>query len=539
MSDAENTNDVETVLLADYMHLFRGNTHNYGQHEYNFAKSGKESGKNKTLTDRLITAEQYKAHLSGKMGLGVIPINEQGKCNFGVIDVDVYDADLDAYIFAIEKNNFPLIPFRSKSGGLHIYLFLKHETEAKTVIELLQSMSSVLAIDLYVKRKLNRILEIFPKQSKAGDGKIGNWINLPYYNATETRQYAMKAGKALSLDAALSYIHEKQLTADEVKAFLRNLAFSDGPPCLQTISLLNIMDKNSGRNNFLFSFGVYLKKKDPDFWEQRLFEINANMLEPLEKGELESSVVASLRKKDYTYKCLDTPCVDFCRKAVCKQKEYGIGKEGGYFSELEFGKLYQIRAYEPYYEWEVKTQSASDYKLLRFRNENDIIKQDLFLQLCMRELHVLPVKVKQAVWFGIVNEAIVHVEVRNVEQDYDTSPMAMLKEMFKEFLLNRAMAVTKDQILSKRVYRDESEDRYYFRSIDLIDYVWTVRNFRHYGSSELHGLLRDFKAIPFRLRTESNKQIRVYSISESELNAISEITHESFKADFSKDGEQF
>jgi len=529
----------QNLQLADFMDVFSGNIHNYGQHTYAFAESGKENGKNATVTNKLLTIEQYKAHLSGKMGLGIIPIDAQGDCKFAVIDLDVYDADLSLYIEAIERNNFPLVPFKSKSGGLHLYLFMKQAVNAKALIDVVQSMSMVLGLDLYIKNKLNRIVEIFPKQHKAAEGSIGNWINLPYYDASDTRQHAIRNGEALSLDEALAYVKEKRRTLTELRSFLNELPYRDGPPCLQTISLLNIMTKNAGRNNFLFSFGVYLKKLDPDFWEQKLFEVNAAMRNPLPKGELESTVIASLRKKDYTYKCLEQPCVDFCRKPLCKTRDFGIGKEGGYFSELEYGKLKQIKGHEPYYEWEVKVLGEEAFKLLRFRSEDDIIKQDAFLRLCFRELHMLPIRMKQSEWFKLINQALAELEVKVVEAEDDTSPITLFKNLFIDFLLNRAMAQTKEQILNKRVYFDKEVGRYYFRTVDLSDYVFVTKGFRYYAPGELHALLNDMHAQPCRIKTETGKQFRVYGITQKDIESIMHVKPEVFEAEFKKEPEQY
>lgn len=529
----------QNLQIADFMDLFSGNIHNYGQHTYAFIKEGKEEGKNATVTNKLLTMEQYKAHLSGKMGLGIIPIDSAGDCKFAVIDLDVYDSNLDAYIEAIERNNFPLIPFKSKSGGLHLYLFLKQTVNAKAVIDIMQSMVIVLGLDMYVKTKLNRIIEVFPKQHKMSDGTIGNWINLPYYDAEKTRQHAIRSGEALSLDDALAYIKDKRRSLTDLRNFLNELMYRDGPPCLQTISLLNMMSKNAGRNNFLFSFGVYLKKKDPDFWEQKLFEINDSISAPLTKDELEGTVIASLRKKDYTYKCLDQPCIDFCRKPMCKTRDFGIGKEGGYFSELEYGKLCQIKASEPYYEWEVKVLGDEKFKLLRFRTEDEIIKQDAFLRLCFRELHMLPIRMKQSEWFKLINQALTEVEIRQVEVEDDTSPITLFKSLFIEFLLNRAPAQTREQILNKRVYFDKEVERYFFRTVDLSDFVFVAKGFRYYAPGELHALLHDMRAVPARIKSESGKQFRVYGITRKDVDNIMHVKAEVFEAKFETETEQY
>lgn len=527
------------LLLADFMDAFAGNIHNYGQHLYKFVEEGKEEGKNSTVTNKLLTIEQYKSHLAGKVGLGVIPVNDKGECKFAAIDVDVYDSNLNMYMDAIEAYNFPLIPFKSKSGGLHLFMFMKQLANVKAVLDVVNQLVAVLGIDLYIKNRLNRIVEVFPKQQRLGKNDVGSWINLPYFNAEDTRQYAIRGGKQLSLDSALNYIKEKKCSLNELRGFLRELQYADGPPCLQTINMLNIMDENSGRNNYLFGFAVYLKKKDPEFWEQRLFEINAAMKKPLPKGELESTIVNSLRKKDYTYRCLEPPCVDFCRKSLCKTREFGIGKQGGYFSELEYGRLFQIKAYEPYYEWEVRGQGEETFKMLRFRNEEEIIRQDMFLRLCFRELHVLPIKMKQSEWFKLINQALEAVEIKEVNSEDDTSPISIFRQMFFEFLTQRAPAQTKDQILSKCVYFSRRLEAYLFRVTDLNEYIFVSKGFKYMTPSELHGVLRDLGATPTRIKTETGRQLRVYVLAKQKLDKIMTTDVEDFKAEFDLEEKDF
>lgn len=531
--------EIQALQLADFMDIFAGNVTNYGVHNYIFSDKGKENGKNHTVTDTLLTIEQYRNHLGGNVGLGIIPLDANGEAKFGVIDIDVYDSDLNMYIKAIENSSFPLIPFKSKSGGLHIYLFLKQAVSARLLIDTLSEMVMILGLDLYIKRKLNRIIEIFPKQAKTSNGSIGNWINLPYYNVKETRQYAIRDGKELGLNDALAYIKSKRKTIEDVKSFMSELPYCNSPPCLQTVNILNIMDENSGRNNYLFSFGVFLKKSNPEFWEQKLFELNSLLSNPLPKAELEATVVNSLRKKDYTYKCNDAPCCDYCRKPICKNREYGIGKEGGYFSELEFGKLMQVNSYEPYYEWEVKIIGDEKFKTLRFKSEADIIGQDAFLRLCFRELHLLPIKMKLSEWFKLINQALSDMEVVTVEKEDDTTPIGLFKSMFIEFLTDRAMAQTKEQIFNKRVFYDAHTNRYYFRTADLSDYIFIARAFRYYAPGELHGILKDFKAVATRIKTESGRQLRVYEIAKNDLLNLGNIQTDTFEAKFENETVEF
>jgi len=522
------------------MSFFRGNIHNYGLHSYRFDKEKKkESGTNITVKNKLLTEAQYLDHLESRKGLGIIPINEINKCCFGVIDVDLYNFNLEDYLTASERNNFPLVPFKSKSGGLHFYLFLKTFVEARVVIGLLTRMIGYLSLDILIKEKLNKITEIFPKQYKLEKDSVGSWINLPYYDSANTKQYAVKNKKALGLADALVYIKSKQVTVTDAKVFLDDLPFQDAPPCLQALYLLDPFRKNTSRNNYLFSFGVYLKKKDENFFEQALFEINSNLAHPLSGDELETTILQSLRKKDYIYKCTESPCVDFCNQAACKKREFGVGKEYGYFSNLEYGKMVQINMSEPYYEWEVKTQEGKEFKRLRFKNEEEIIKQDVFLKLCFRELRVLPIKMKQVEWFKIINHSLVDLEVVEVSREDDTSPVILFRSLFFDFLLNRAMAQTKEQILNGRAYYDESCGEYYFRVKDLLEYLYIKKNFRFYGLTEIHGLLHDFKTKTKKVWTENReKQIRVLSMTIQTVEEQQDLKVTPLEPDFKKHEEK-
>ena len=536
----DNTMKITQLLLSDFMHIFKGNTQNYGQHTYKFNNDNKENGDNKTITNKLLTIDEYKNHLEGKIGLGIIPINADNKVKFGVIDIDVYNEidDLQMYINAIENNNFPLVPFRSKSGGLHLYLFLKKATNAKKVITLINALAQILSLTLLVKNVTNKMLEVFPKQYMLRNGSIGNWINLPYFNLKDTKQYCIKNKESLSIENALIYIKQKTQTIDDVIEFINTLPFNDGPPCLQTLYLLNPFEKNSMRNNYLFSFGIYLKKKDENFFEQKLFEINQQLKEPLKNDELEKTILSSLRKKDYTYMCKQEPLFGLCNKVICQKKEYGIGKEGGYFSELEYGKLTQIKIAEPYYEWGVKLQGDKEFKKLRFKNEEEIIRQDTFLKLCFRELHILPIKLKMSEWSKIINQHLNELEIIQVEEGDDISPMSIFKALFYDFLLNRAFAQNKVQLLNKRVYYNKEDQTYYFRAKDLLDYVYIQKSFRFFVPNEIHGILHDLHAMPIRLRLENGKQLRVYEIYEknipTDFSFKEDKDNKMFKADFTK-----
>jgi hypothetical protein len=125
-----------------------------------------------------VTVETWRAHLKGTTPLGVIPIRHDGTCWWGSVDLDQYDANLSEIIERVERAKLPLVPCRSKSGGLHLFLLLKQPESAEAARSALQRAAKVLG--------LPDDCEIFPKQVEIDvDRKdVGNWIVMPYFGDT-------------------------------------------------------------------------------------------------------------------------------------------------------------------------------------------------------------------------------------------------------------------------------------------------------------------------------------------------------------------
>lgn len=516
---------IDKLLLSSFQKIFVGNTTHYGQHKYKYTTEGKEQGSNETIKNKLLSSAVYKAHLEGKVGLGIVPINADSKTKFAVIDIDIYDRNLNVYVEAIDRSNFPLVPFRTKSGGLHIYMFFQTFVSPKAATDLVKKMASALSLDILTKQVKNETVEIFPKQLKLAEGASGNWINMPYFNYEEPKQYAMREGENLSLADALVLIKERTTTLTDAAEFLKELPFADGPPCIQSLYILNPLKMNSGRNDYLFAFGTYLKKKDSEFFEQQLIQINNELDDPLPMDEVENTILKSLRTKEYSYKCTQPPICDFCNKTECKSREFGVGRDGGYFSDIEFGQMQQIKLSEPYYEWEVKTQSQDIFYNLRFKNEDEIIKQDKFLQLCLRNLHHLPVKMKQSEWSNLVNVSLQDMKVVEVDADDDMSSMSVFKKLLSDFLVLRRMAANLEQVLISRVFLDEKTKCFLFRGDDLLEYLIT-QGFRDFTKTMVYTTLKDMGTTSVRKRVTANAPaIHLKSVPVEVVNAFTMTQH--------------
>ena len=87
------------------------------------------------IVRQALTVEIMQGHIDGEQGVGAIPINEENKCRWGALDIDIYDLDHNELQQRIQKLKLPLLHCRSKSGGAHLYLFLKEYEQAKVVRE--------------------------------------------------------------------------------------------------------------------------------------------------------------------------------------------------------------------------------------------------------------------------------------------------------------------------------------------------------------------------------------------------------------------
>lgn len=506
--------------VVDFVRTFSGNKKAYGVHIYKKlnVKGQKEEGENYTKTEELLD-DYYTKHLEGKQGLGVIPIREDNKVLFSVIDIDEYENNVLRVVDMIYKGAMPIVPFRSKSGGLHAYIFYKEPIIAQSAINYTKQFVQLLG--------LTDQTEIFPKQARLREEQVGNWINLPYYNAENTKQYLISQNhEALTLYEAMDYVKECKQSEENIKSYLETLPLADGPPCLQSIY-------NSGhteyRNEYLFSLARYFKTKFGDDFEHKIVEANAQLDKPLPVSEVQRTIIATHKKKDYTYRCNAEPCVSLCNKTVCQSRKYGIG--GDTVSNLSYEEFIQYVTDPPYYEWIVNGKS------LKFYNELDIINQQAFRQLCFRELHILPGRLKDINWTNIINNALQNVIIRTVDAAEDVSPGSMFKEFLVEFLEKRAQAPIPEHIELDKVYKDEEKQSYIFKPKNLINFLFYQKQFRYYGQTEIQDRLRRLGGRPERYYINgSRKTVRCWSLPyKALLKFVEDEETEKFEVDFTGD----
>lgn len=485
--------EISYDTINSFEKIFAGNPNAYGvfTREKITEKGKKVEGKAKTVVQPVMSS-LYEDHLQGASGLGIIPVREDGTCNFAVIDIDKYDNTTNTIIKAVYKHNLPLVPFRSKSGGLHLYLFLDAPIQVKQVLKVM----------IYFRRLfgLKNNTEIFPKQTMLQEGEVGNWINLPYYNAVDTTQYAIGMSlEKLDLIDAINLITDKKVARSDFDKITENTPLNDAPPCLQSIYTLGT---THDRNLYLFSLARYFKAKEGDNFEYFVAQANNELENPIPIDELSNTVIKAHKKKSYSYKCREEPICSLCDKAECKLRKYGIGGEE--VSDISYEDFIQYGTDEPYYDWIINGQA------LTFTSEADIINQIRFRELCFRKIHILPHKLSDFNWTEIINTALHNVIIKDEEDKAGMAitPSQLFKEHLAEFLTKRALASAKEHIIIDRVYKDDDEKCYIFKSKNLITFLQHQKQFRVYGLQQISAKLKEMGGFPVQYLIES-KGVRV------------------------------
>lgn len=188
--------------------IFIGNPKAHCVADFTQATTDEKTGKVKvkyTTLDGPATVKDFEAHLRGDVCLLVIPVDQEGMCNFGVIDVDDYKTDEKKLAKAIKQHGLPLVMERSKSGGWHLVWYLRLAMLASAVRERLADFASTLG---FTK------VEIFPKQDRLAPGDCGNGINVSYFRGDAGETYAIdEEGNKLSSTAWLDRIDQMRLLA--------------------------------------------------------------------------------------------------------------------------------------------------------------------------------------------------------------------------------------------------------------------------------------------------------------------------------------
>ena len=434
-------------------------------------RNGKAESNSKIIREPL-TEALVQDHINGGQGIGAIPINESNTCKFGALDVDIYDLNHEEVQAKIQKLKLPLVHCRSKSGGAHLYLFLNEWESAAQVRDYLTEMSIAMGFSG---------CEIFPKQDTiiAERGDVGNFINMPYFNAEMTQRYCFDANnEALELDEFLDAVDAATISLPELEAIRfagERKLFTDGPPCLEHLFADGPVSEE--RNKSMFMCGVYNKQKFSDDWEKRSEEDNRTLCsDPLSSHEM-SNLCKSLGKKDWGYTCKDQPFKSYCDPALCASRKFGIGNDAP--DALQVGSLTIMMSEPRVYFMDV---NGGRIQISTEQLQN----QSLWQRACMEQMNFMPPQVKPDKWQKQVNELMKTATHLDVPEE--ATVMGQFKDHMRSYCTSHIRAMAPEEMEMGKPWTDGHETK--FKLDGLLDFLHQ-RRFKAENRGQMIQMIRD------------------------------------------------
>ena len=439
--------------IAERFHrLFRSHPNVYGRTEV--AEGYDENGKRKSkswLHKSELTEQVWEDHVSGRTPIGCVPIKPNNMVSWGAIDVDVYKGkfDFEALREKLTKFSLPFVLCRSKSGGGHIYMFLKGEILAKHMVAKLEEFSAMFG---------QGDSEIFPKQVSLGsdlnDNDYGNWINMPYDGPNSTRYAHDDGGRAMDQETFLDYAEARLLSSgafNDLQTPSTEDVFPDGPPCLNYIFSERTQESEM-RNISLSNAAVYLKKVYGEDWADELNKVNNLFSEPIKDNELEA-IKKSYGRKEYRYQCSKTPLCNYCDARKCRQQTHGVGKDEIVPTNRSLTKL---NTDPPLWYLTIDDQRIA-------LTTDQLFNFPMFNKRALEVLNRVFQTYKQSEWLENLASIVQNCKVIDIPEELTVT--GQFHEVFEDFLLSRARTDTPDCLLHGNPF--ETRDHYLFRMKDL------------------------------------------------------------------------
>ena len=329
--------------LSRFLELFDGSKRKYGIFKPSGLKraDGKVEGKYdwKEFPKDGNELPIFTDHINGLASIGIVPIREDSTCSYGCIDIDKIKSveEANEVLAKIKLWNLPFVPFKSKSGGIHAYLFIDGSVPAKELKTKLTQLSLKLG-------RPKDTIDIFPAQTKINNDGTGSQINVPYFNAKDTgleRRWAIKdydMNNLLTLEQFLKLPITRITPAELLKVGFKEI--SDYPPCMDYYFENKVGEGQ--RDKALLQFGCVARKiygDDEDKIRDAMHDFAEKYFlsnDAFSNKEFATKVSQVMKKRDvvdqkdaddiwqYRNNCRQIADLGHCDKVGCRTRKYGL-----------------------------------------------------------------------------------------------------------------------------------------------------------------------------------------------------------------------
>jgi hypothetical protein len=405
-----------------------------------------------------------------------------------VIDIDRYGIPLEQMMAHVRVSlpvPLPLVPMKTKSGGWHLFLFLKEPAASDGIYTLANKIrfwlnGGPLALNAGGKGGKAEI-EIRPAQPmiNAADGDTGNFVTVPLFNSTPEEQeafLAMAETQAISIETLRTLTDEGDL--------------SDGPCCLFPIQKKAEDHGWHQRNLFIYQLAVFYKKKFPSDWKQRVQDYAKSFIggSPAVTPQEIEKTCSSIERTNPHFICDKDPFEGVCNKALCTRRRYGVASRG----VLEFVNLdglIVIDSDPPVWHLTVRVGEED----LRMRLETSQLQnQKSFKKRCIEVMKTIPELPGPKEWEAFVNSLLAQAQV--IPVPYEMSDEARLWDLIWRFYSSNAVTTQAEEVLTGKIYVESTPDSgsiAYFRLIDFTMYLERVR--AKLPPTSLYALLKEME----------------------------------------------
>lgn len=227
-------------------------------------------------------------------------------------------------------------------------------------------------------------------------------LNLPFFQGDLSFAPLSENGEPFRwLEMALDYCDKKAVTMEALDEWEKSLPYGDAPLCVQSWFLAH-GELPPFAEPYIDAKGLYLADKEvSDKW------------------------------KKSTYPLI---CPRACRfKEECAERKYGLNSPE--YSDVALEGLVQYADEPVFYIWKV------DGKEVRFDREIDIIRQERFQQVCMRQIGRLPARMTNSRWLASVNKALAGMKTIG-GKDAPRMTVDLLRDILTERMRDRTLVGT-------------------------------------------------------------------------------------------------